>query len=66
MSAYYDDNFGFYNTEDDHYEAVSFYRENQRRSVLKTCVCCGRKVKLLPQYNKCNSCCERIESGWQY
>jgi hypothetical protein len=57
-----DDNFGnWHDTDDD--ETRHFYREVQNRSVLKTCSICGRKVKLMPQYDKCDSCCRKIESG---
>ena len=59
---YYDDNFGRYHDMDGE-EEQDFYKQNQRKSVSKICVKCGRKVKLLPQYDKCNSCMERMESG---
>jgi hypothetical protein len=63
MTSYYDDNFGQYNDGDSAEEVRDFYFSNQRRSVTKACRICGRTVKLLPQYDKCNSCCEMIESG---
>lgn len=65
MNNYYDDNFGFYDMSEGS-EAVEFYRSNQRRSVWKVCSICEQKVKLLPHYDKCNSCADAIENGWQY
>jgi hypothetical protein len=64
----YDDNFGHYEIapDDDPEEVMEFYRENQKRSVVKTCSICGRKVKLLPDYDKCNACCREIEAGRQF
>lgn len=62
MSSYYDDNFGMWDIRDEDDE--DFYREVSRRSVEKRCVMCGRKVRLMPQYDKCNSCAEQIERGW--
>lgn len=58
---YYDDNYGHYEIRDE--EDVEFYFQVQKRSRLKKCVICGRRVKILPEYDKCNSCCERIERG---
>lgn len=65
MSQYYDDNFGNWSDMDEP-ETQGFYRDVQRRSVMKTCSICGRRVKLLPDYDKCDSCCRQIESGYQY
>ena len=59
--AYYDDNFGAYNIDSP--EDVEFYHKVQKESKWKTCVICGEKVKLRPQYDKCNACCERMEQG---
>jgi len=58
---YYDDNFGVYDIESE--EDVEFYFRNQKRSVWKKCLICGERVKLLPQYDKCDRCCRIIESG---
>lgn len=60
-ATYIDDNFGVWEIQSE--EDVGFYNQAQRESVLKNCVICGRKVKLRPQYDKCNSCCEKIERG---
>lgn len=61
MASYYDDNFGTHEIESQ--DDVDFYHEVQRRSVLKKCAGCGRKVKLQPEYAYCNSCAEKIEKG---
>lgn len=65
MPSYYDDNFGWYEDMDDE-DNQEFYRQNQRRSVYKTCERCGRKVKLLPEYAICNSCADAIERGMDW
>lgn len=60
----YDDNFGDYDMGDswqDREEIAAFYRQVQRDSVEKTCSICGRQVRLLPYYDKCDSCCRRME-----
>lgn len=62
MPGYYDDNFGFWEEMDDP-DMRDFYDRVQRESVEKTCVICGRKVRLRPDYDKCNSCCEKLERG---
>ena len=65
----YDDNFGDYDMgecEQDREDNMAFYRDVQRNSVWKVCSICGRKVKLLPHYDKCDSCCRAIEGGYQY
>lgn len=62
MSGYYDDNFGFWEDMDDP-DMRDFYHQVQRESVEKTCVLCGRKVRLRPDYDKCNSCCDKLERG---
>lgn len=63
--SYYDDNFGRWeNTADA--ETRRFYKRVQRESTLKACSICGREVYLRPHYDKCNSCCERMERGWEY
>ena len=64
MRSYYDDNYGVYHIESA--DDVAFYHDVQKRSVLKTCRVCGRKVKLQPDYDLCNACAEQMESGMQY
>ena len=62
---FYDDNFGHWEDMGDP-DTQDFYRQVQRESVWKICSICGRKVKLRPDYDKCNSCCERMERGEQW
>ena len=62
--SYYDDNYGHYKIESD--EDVEFYHQVQRNSVTKTCSCCGRKVRIQSHYDKCNSCADKIERGWDF
>lgn len=59
---YYDDNFGHWEDMDDP-DMREFYLDVQRRSVVKKCVLCRRKVKILPQYDKCDNCTRQIETG---
>lgn len=63
MASFYDDNFGFWEDMDD-IDNREFYMQVQKQSVMKKCAICGRRVKLLPQYDKCNSCMERLERGY--
>lgn len=62
MPLYYDDSFGPYEGMDDP-EVRAFYFRNQRRSVLKECVDCGKMVRILPEYDCCNSCADKREQG---
>jgi len=59
---YYDDNFGGWHDTDEE-EVREFYHNVQVRSVLKECTMCGENGKLLAQYDKCNSCMDRMERG---
>jgi rRNA maturation endonuclease Nob1 len=61
MSVYYDDNFGEWNIRDA--EDVAFHKQVQKESKWKKCRGCGKRVKLRPQYDLCNSCCEKLERG---
>jgi hypothetical protein len=61
-ATYVDDNFGVYEIRDG--DDVQFYFAMQRKSVLKTCVDCGRKVRISPDYECCNSCADARERGW--
>ena len=63
MSKYYDDNFGHWDMDDDQEERQEFYHQVQKESVWKVCSICDEKVKLRPEYDKCNSCMDTIESG---
>jgi hypothetical protein len=62
MSNYYDDNFGHWNMEEEGME--EFYRAVQRTNVKKKCSMCGSTVMLQPHYDKCNSCCNKLELGY--
>ena len=59
---YYDDNFGHWDMDDP--DMVEFYHQVQSESVEKTCSICGFTVMLRPSYDKCDSCCRKIEAGW--
>ena len=61
MTMYYDDNFGEYDIQDE--EDIEFYHRVQNESVEKVCECCGRTVRLRPDYGICNSCAEILERG---
>jgi hypothetical protein len=63
MPEYFDDNFGHWDDMDDP-EMQEFYDEVQSTNVLKTCSMCGEKVNIQPQYDKCGSCADKLESGW--
>ena len=63
MTNYYDDNFGCWDGMDDP-DTVDFYNQVQSESVEKTCSICGFTVWLRPNYDKCDSCCTKIENCW--
>ena len=63
MTNYYDDNFGCWDGMYDP-DMVNFYNQVQSESVEKTCSICGFTVWLRPNYDKCDSCCTKIENGW--
>jgi hypothetical protein len=63
MTNYYDDNFGRWDGMDDP-DTMDFYNQVQSESVEKTCSICGFTVWLRPNYDKCDSCCTKIENGW--
>jgi len=65
MSEYYDDNFGCWDMDDDQEEQQAFYRKVQDESTWKVCSICDEDVKILPQYDKCNSCMDKLEGGYQ-
>ena len=66
MEDYYDDNFGKWDMEDDMEEKQSFYHQVQSESVYKRCSLCDEKVKLRQEYDKCNSCMDKLERGLQW
>jgi hypothetical protein len=67
MEDYYDDNFGHWNMDDDDVEGKkAFYYKVQNESVWKVCSLCDEKVKLREEYDKCNSCMDKLERGMQW
>jgi rRNA maturation endonuclease Nob1 len=64
MPTYIDSNFGAYEIQDE--DDIAFYHDVQRRSVMKKCQRCKRRVKLLPDYAYCDSCTTIIERGGDY
>jgi hypothetical protein len=65
MPIYIDDNYGVYEGMDgpDGEENRRFYREVQKDSVWKKCRLCGLRKKLRRDYDKCNTCMEKLERG---
>ena len=66
---YYDDNFGFWDVRDESEERAEvhkFYKKVKEESVWKECYYCGDKVKLRPEYDKCNSCMDKLERGMEW
>lgn len=53
-----------YDPEDDPEERAEFEQYVRGSAVIKTCVGCGRRVKLLPHYDVCDSCADKREKGW--
>jgi len=51
--------------DDDQEEQQAFYRKVQDESTWKVCSICDEDVKILPQYDKCNSCMDKLEGGYQ-
>ena len=66
MSEFWDDNFGHWNMDDDQEEQQAFYRKVRDESIWKVCSMCDEDVKILPQYDKCNSCMDKLERGMQW
>ena len=60
--TYYDDNFGRWENMND-WEMRKFYDRVQKESVVKICVDCGRRVKIMPDYECCGPCADRRENG---
>lgn len=61
--TYYDDNFG-HGPFDPRDGAEWFRRHVELNSVEKECDGCGRWVKIMPQYDVCDSCATKREQGW--
>ena len=64
MPIYCDDNFGTWDIQDE--DDIEFYKHCQENSVEKTCVDCGQKVRIMPQYECCDSCATKREQGGDY
>lgn len=65
MPIHADDNFGVWDDMEDP-DTQEFYKRVQQHSVEKECVGCGRIVKILPQYDVCDSCATKREQGWDF
>jgi hypothetical protein len=66
---HYDDNFGNWEEpecQEDREEKRKFYKQVQDASVWKVCSLCDQEVKLLPHYDKCDSCMRKLESGMEW
>jgi predicted amidophosphoribosyltransferase len=58
----YEDNFGFYCTDDDADE-LAFFNHVRLQSTTKKCVRCKQTVRLLPQNILCATCSQSLEYG---
>jgi len=61
MSTLYEDNYGFYCTDDADEE--QFYKYIIKQSVHKKCGRCHKKVRLLKHIKICASCTSAMEFG---
>ena len=64
MIDYEDDNFGKYDIQNK--DDIDFYKKMQKVSILKRCSMCNQEVKLRKEYDKCNSCMDKLEAGQVY
>ncbi len=62
MPCDYEDNFGFYRSDDDP-EEFAFFMHIKCQSIAKVCVRCNQKARLLPQIILCATCSEALEYG---
>lgn len=62
MPSVYEDNFGFYCTDDDPEELV-FFTHVKHQSIAKACVRCKQKVRLETQISLCATCSQALEYG---
>lgn len=58
------DNFDDYDGSDE--ETKEFHRQVNDGSVVKTCRMCHEEVRLLPHYDKCNHCMNKLENGGEW
>jgi hypothetical protein len=61
MSHLYEDNYGFYCTEEEGEEA--FYIHIRKMSIQKKCGRCHKKVRLMKHIKICASCTSAMEFG---
>jgi hypothetical protein len=62
MPSVYEDNFGFYCTDDDP-EELAFFAHIKSQSIVKVCVRCNQKVRLQEHKKLCASCSSALEYG---
>ena len=62
MSTVYEDNYGFYITDDDP-EELAFFCYIKSQSNLKVCVRCNQKVRLQEDVKICATCSQALEYG---
>lgn len=62
MSTVYEDNYGFYLTDDDP-EELAFFIHVKLRSVTKKCMRCKQAVQLQPEVILCATCSQALEYG---
>ena len=57
---YEDDNLDYYGEEPPFPEATSKYA-----MVMKYCKVCEKKKRMSTDHGTCESCCQKLEAGWQ-
>jgi hypothetical protein len=62
MSTKYEDNFGFYYTDDDP-EELAFFSYVKLQSKPKVCVRCNQRVRLQEHIKICATCSQALEYG---
>jgi Zn finger protein HypA/HybF involved in hydrogenase expression len=62
MSTVYEDNYGFYVTDNDP-EELAFFIHVKLRSVSKKCARCKQTVQLQPEVILCATCSQALEYG---
>jgi|TARA_R110002051_G_scaffold19567_4_gene54398 hypothetical protein len=67
--TYFDDNYGDWDepdSEEDRIEMLKFRKQVKQDSVYKICSLCDQEVFLRKEYDKCNSCMEKLERGMEW
>ena len=62
MPSVYEDNFGFYCTDDDP-EELAFFMDIKCQSIAKVCARCNQRVRLQSQIILCATCSQALEYG---